>query len=161
MLKIIRNLSVFLFACLANLLGCSTTTDIKDKSAPMVVDKLPQEVTEVENIAKEKSDLVDVEIEKEIRSFSKGDWILYKNPLPSYQPIYLTWKKSGKTIQTSLAYHGWDLNYDGQLDMFEGVDIEGNTYIKLYDFDFDGYIDHIRQREDIEQVEQIESLKVK
>lgn len=79
----------------------------------------------------------------ETAAFEKGPFVLKHYPKPSYQPIFLVWMRAGKEVQRSLAYHGWDVNFDGQLDMFEGVDLQGKVYIKLFDFNFDGKIDHI------------------
>jgi hypothetical protein len=144
--------------------GCSSSEKNAKAADPIVLNEIPPEVNETESIVHDDDVLVSVKMtgdakEEEVRSFKKGDWVRYQNPLPSYQPIFLKWSKGEEELQKTLAYHAWDLNLDGKLDMFEGVDINGDTYIKLYDFDFNGSIDHVEKKH-VSKVQELETLSV-
>lgn len=93
-------------------------------------------VIEVEELNKE-----------EIQTFQIGEWVFYQHPLPSYLPIYAVWLEDEKVVQKTLAYHAWDVNLDGEPDMFEGLDINGKPYIQLFDFNFDRQIDRIEKKD--------------
>lgn len=171
MRKLSEKLSYLVLLPLAILAGCFTSGADKP-SGPILLEDVSPQISEAEEmIAKDKGmgkliqDITGQAEPKEIPetvSFEKGDWVHYKQPYPSYQPVYAVWNKGEKEVQRSLAYHGWDLNFDGRLDMFEGVDLEGVTYIKLFDYNFDGKVDHVEKLELVTSAsDELETLEVK
>ena len=77
----------------------------------------------------------------ELLFYERGKWQYDKAPKPGFLPVYLVKTLDDEVVQKTLAYHGWDLNFDGQIDMLEGYDLKGRKYIHFFDFDFDGKID--------------------
>ena len=150
------------------LAGCFTSQKEQFESAvanPIMLEVLPPEVHEVEVVVNAGDAVTELQVElkqeAEIQSFVKGEKLSYQHPMPTYQPIFSIWKKGEQEVQKNLAYHAWDLNLDGNMDMFEGVDLSGKVYIQLFDYDFDGKIDHIDQQEEVAKVEDLETLEVK
>ncbi|MDB2447133.1 hypothetical protein N9W79_00755 [bacterium] len=147
--------------------GCSSS-EKEDMAGPIVLDETPSKINETEQMVTGDEVTASMRVEEgeegqeveEVRVFKKGDWKRYQHPLPSYQPIYSIWTKGGQELQRSLAYHGWDLNLDGQLDMFEGLDLDGEIYIKLFDFNFDGKIDHVEKKMVAKAPVELETLEV-
>ena len=74
-------------------------------------------------------------------NYINGDWQTSEWPMPNYRPVSIVVKREGLPDQEELAYHAWDFNHDGEVDMVEALNSSGNITMRLFDFNFDGKID--------------------
>jgi len=128
-----KNLLFSWVACLG--FGCAHS----EKSDPRAVEK--DQLAKVSENLDKPSDAIESNAGEKL-TFETGEWVHYEVPSPSYQPIFAIWSSpEGEVLQKSHAYHGWDINLDGALDMFESLDLDGVVHARLYDYNFDGVID--------------------
>ena len=78
---------------------------------------------------------------KEGLDYINGDWQTSEWPMPNYRPVSILVKREGQPDQEEVAYHAWDFNHDGEVDMVEALNSSGHVTMRLFDFNFDGKID--------------------
>ena len=66
----------------------------------------------------------------------KGD-----DPLPDLTPIYVRIYAGDQMVEKRLAYRAWDFNKDGNFDMLEYLDAQGQVIRRSYDMNRDGRVD--------------------
>ncbi len=67
-----------------------------------------------------------------------GPVIPGNSPFPNQHPIYAKIYAGSELLERRLVYRGWDMDYDGKIDMLEYLDPQGRVIRKTYDFDRDG-----------------------
>ena len=86
-------------------------------------------------------------------------WQSSEWPMPNYRPVYALMKREGQPDVEELAYHAWDVNHDGEVDMVEAVNPAGKVTMRLFDFNFDGKIDSDQRLLDEETGASVEMVK--
>lgn len=66
----------------------------------------------------------------------KGD-----SPMPDLTPIYVRIYAGDQMVERRLGFRAWDFNKDGNFDMLESLDTQGQVIRRSYDMDRDGRID--------------------
>jgi hypothetical protein len=61
--------------------------------------------------------------------------------LPDLTPIYVRIYAGDQMVERRLAYKAWDFNRDGNIDMLEYLDAQGQVIRRSYDLNRDGVVD--------------------
>ncbi len=75
-----------------------------------------------------------------------SDFKTNPEPLPAQRSGTLLWRLSDNSAEPGRNFRGWDINMDGRLDMLEVLDDKGDPEAFVYDFNFDGTVDLVKQR---------------
>lgn len=63
------------------------------------------------------------------------------SPLPDLTPIFVRIYAGEQMLEKRLGYRSWDFNKDGNCDMLETLDAQGQVVRRSYDMDRDGRVD--------------------
>ncbi len=64
-----------------------------------------------------------------------------EDPMPDLLPIFVRVYAGDQLLERRLAYRAWDFNKDGNTDMLEYLNAQGQVVRRVYDLNRDGRVD--------------------
>lgn len=80
-------------------------------------------------------------------TLKEGKKTKYPKPLPDRTDIEIEWYYANGASTTADGFRGWDVDGDDRYEMVEVLNADGSTQSFVYDFDGDGRVDLVKEKD--------------